>query len=141
MKPLVINLLKRLTVDLLAWMRELCAALEDSLLAPRNHSPGTHVTLMDVDGQMSFISLMCKMVSVNTNYRLHAILVRALVNYCVMVSHFQVSGRPLNSKERGLLPVLAFRSPSWTSTGQSCLEGHNLTIGLMMSMCLTSGTW
>ncbi len=52
---------KSLTVDLSAWMRELCAALEDSVLVPHNqdqHSPGTHDTLMDVDGQMSSISLM-----------------------------------------------------------------------------------
>ncbi len=60
--PLVINLLKRVAVDLSAWMREICAALEDEVLVPHNqdlqNSPGTHDTLMDVDGQMSSISLM-----------------------------------------------------------------------------------
>ncbi len=42
-KPQVVNLLGRVTVDLSEWTRELCAALEDTVLPPHNqdqHSPG-----------------------------------------------------------------------------------------------------
>ncbi len=60
---------------------------------------------------------------------------------CLIQTHFQVSGRPLNSKERDLLPVPTSRSPRWTGTGRSSLEGDNLTIGSTMSTCSTSVTW
>ncbi len=57
--------------------------------------------------------------------------------------HFQVSGRPLSSEERDLLPVVASPSPWWPSTWQSSLEGSNLAVVMwsMMSTCLTSGPW
>ncbi len=55
--------------------------------------------------------------------------------------HFQVSGRPLSSEERNL-PVVASPSLWWTSTGQSSLEGTNLTVlWSMKSTCLTLGQW
>ncbi len=76
--------------------------------------PGSTLgSLMEVDGQMRFISLICKMVQL-CSFRL-----------CTpfIVIHFQVAGQSLSSEGRDLLPVPASHSRRWTSTGQSCLEG------------------
>ncbi len=55
--------------------------------------------------------------------------------------HFQVSGRPLSSEERDLLPVVTSPLPWWTSTGQSSLEGTNVAVGSMMSTYSILGPW
>ncbi len=71
------------------------------------------------------------------------IMFTSIILNCPIPTFMQVSGLPLSSEERDLLPVVPSPSPWWTNTGQSFLEGGNLAVVVtsMMSTCLTSGPW